>query len=88
MSDKVQLTLSLTSDAVAVLDRHASERKRGEFLSNLLIQYSASDKGVAQMDVDGMRLQILGLATEHKTTEARLAKAERQLAALIAKGLQ
>lgn len=88
MAEKVQLTLSLTSDAVAVLDKHASERKRGEFLSNLLLQYSASDKGIAQLDVDGMRLQILGLATEHKTTEARLGRMEKQLAALISKGMQ
>lgn len=77
--------LTLTPDAIAVLDKHTSPRKRGEFVSNLLLQYSASDKGIAQLDVDGIRLQLLGLATEHKTAEARLARAERQLAAVIAK---
>lgn len=85
MSERRQITLSLTTDAIDVLDRHASERKRGEFMSNMLIQFSASDKGVAQVDVDSIRLQMLGLATEHKTAEARLAQVERQLAALIAK---
>lgn len=84
MSEKVQLTLSLTSEAVQILDRHATERKRGEFLSNLLLQYSAADGGIAQMDVDAIRLQLLGLASEHKTAEARLGRVEKQLSVLIA----
>ena len=62
----------------------ATERKQGEFLSNLLLQYSAADGGVAQIDVDALRLQLLGLASEHKTAEARLAKVEKTLAAIIA----
>ena len=31
--------LTLTPDAIAVLDKHTSPRKRGEFVSNLLLQY-------------------------------------------------
>jgi len=86
MLEKVQLTLSLTSDAVAVLEKNASERKRGEFISNLLITYGASEGAISQVDIEAMKLQQLGVTSQLKTMEGRLLQVERQLSALIAKG--
>lgn len=85
MSDKVQLTLSLSSEAVEVLNKHASERKRGEFISNLLATYGAQEGSISQVDIESMKLQQLGVASQLKTLDGRTTQIERQLAALIAK---
>jgi hypothetical protein len=81
-SAKVSLVLS--GDALAVLDKQASPRRRGEFVSQLLIQYGAVDGGIEQIDVEGMKLQLMGLASANKTLEARVLRLEKQLAAMIA----
>jgi len=74
----------LGGDALTVLDKQASPRKRGEFVSRLLLQYSAVDSGIEQIEVEGMKLQLMGLASANKTLEGRLLKVERQLAAVMA----
>ncbi len=76
--------LTLTQAALAVLERQASPRKRGEFVSKLLIEYGAVEGGVDAVDIEGMKLQIMGLAGANKTLEGRVGKLERQLAAMIA----
>ena len=74
----------LSADARAVLDKHASPRRRGEFVSQLLIQYGMADSGIEQIDVEGMKLQLMGLASANKTLEGRVLRLEKQLAAMIA----
>lgn len=84
MQKTAKVSLVLSGDALAVLDKHASPRRRGEFVSQLLIQYGAVDGGIEQVDVEGMKLQLMGLASANKTLEARVLKLERQVAAMIA----
>ena len=84
MANESKTTLTLTGDALTVLHKQASPRKRGEFVSNLLIQYSAADSGIEQIDVEGLKLSFLGLASANKSLEARVMKLERQLAAVSA----
>lgn len=82
--ERTKVNLSLTADALAVLEKHTSERKRGEFVSNLLIAYGADAGAITQVDVESMKLQLLGMASTTKTLDGRLTKVERQLAVLIA----
>jgi hypothetical protein len=84
VENMVKCTLSLTGDAFNVLAKQASPRKRGEFVSRLLLQYSVADSGVDQADIEGMRLGLLGLAGANKTLEGRVMKLERQVAAILA----
>lgn len=84
MAKEVKSSLMLSADALAVLDKHASPRRRGEFVSSLLIQYGMADSGIEQIDVEGMKLQLMGLASANKTLEGRVLKLEKQLAAMIA----
>ena len=84
MAKEVKSSLMLSADALAVLDKHASPRRRGEFVSSLLIQYGMADSGIEQVDVEGMKLQLMGLASANKTLEGRVLRLEKQLAAMIA----
>lgn len=84
MGKEAKVSLTLSGDALAVLEKQASPRKRGEFVSSLLIQYGAVDSGVDAVDIEGMKLQIMGLAGANKTLEGRVLKLERQVAAIIA----
>ncbi len=83
MTTEAKVSLTLTADALAILVRQASPRKRGEFVSKLLIQYSAVDSGIDTVDIESMKLMILGLAGANKSLEARVIRLERQVAALI-----
>ncbi len=76
--------LTLTPAAMQVLERQASPRKRGEFVSKLLIEYGTVEGGVDAVDIEGMKLMIMGLAGANKTLEGRVMKLERQLAAMMA----
>ena len=38
--DRSKVTLSLTADALQILSENATERKRGEFVSGLLIEWA------------------------------------------------
>lgn len=84
MSNEVKSSLMLSSDALAVLEKQSSPRRRGEFVSKLLIQYGMADSGIEQIDVEGMKLQLMGLASANKTLEGRVLRLEKQLAAMIA----
>ena len=53
-------------------------------MSSLLVQYSAVDSGIDQIEIEGMKLQLMGLASANKTLEGRLLKVERQLSAMMA----
>lgn len=84
MEKDIKAYLTLSADAHRVLERQASPRKRGEFVSSLLIQYGAVDSGVDAVDIEGMKLQLMGLAGANKTLEGRVVKLERQVAAMMA----
>ena len=84
MKDDAKARLTLSAAAQKVLEGAASPRKRGEFVSSLLIQYGMADSGIEQIDVEGMKLQLMGLASANKTLEGRVLRLERQLAAMIA----
>jgi len=78
------MTVSLTNEAIDVLEKHTTARKRGEFISNLLIAYGDDAGAISQVDLESMKLQLLGLASTSKTLDGRLTKVERQLSAIIA----
>lgn len=84
VSKEVKSSLMLSADALAVLDKHASPRRRGEFVSSLLVQYGLADGGIDAVDIEGIKLQLMGLASANKTVEARVLKIEKQLAAVLA----
>ena len=84
MQKSTKVSLVLSGDALAVLDKQSSPRKRGEFVSSLLIQYGMADSGIEQIDVESMKLMIMGLAGANKSLEARVIRLEKQLAAVIA----
>jgi len=71
---KVQLTL--TDDALAVIDANATERKRGEFVSNILVDYARITGGISSLgnDEDGLLERI----------DSRLARIEKQMGLLLA----
>lgn len=74
MTKKVQLVL--TDDALEVIDAHApGERKRGEWVSEMLVGYARITAGVSALgnDDDGILERI----------DNRLARIEKQLAVLI-----
>ena len=84
MSERSQMTVSLTNEAIDVLEKHTTARKRGEFISNLLVAYGAEAGAITQVDIESMRLQLLGLASANKTLDGRLTKVERTVATMIA----
>jgi len=84
MNEEGKARLTLSAAAQKVLHGAASPRKRGEFVSSLLVQYGVVESGIDQLDVEGMKLQIMGLASALKTLEGRLLKVERQLSAMMA----
>ena len=74
MSIKVQFVIS--DEAMDVINTAATERKRGEWLSNVVLEYSRIVTGMpAATSDDGLLERIDG----------RLANVERQLAVLIQK---
>ena len=74
MTQKLQLYLS--DDAAEIIRQSTTERKRGEWLSNVLLEYSRIVTGLpAQSDDNGLLERI----------DSRLANVERQLAVLIQK---
>lgn len=84
MENDAKARLTLSYAAQKVLENAASPRKRGEFVSSLLVQYGMADSGIEQIDVEGMKLQLMGLASANKTLEGRVLRLEKQLAAMIA----
>ena len=81
-----RLNLSVADDIPEKLAALAGgERKRGQFLTNLIRSlYDAQATTQEGMDIEALRLQVLGLAGQVKTLESRLAKLEQTLAVMIA----
>jgi hypothetical protein len=74
MSVKVQFVIS--DDAMEVINSAATERKRGDWISKAVLEYSRIVTGLpAQSADDGLLERI----------DSRLANVERQLAVLIHK---
>ena len=50
--ERERITLSLTSDAIEIINAAATERKRGEWISNAILAYAQttqfSDKGALE----------------------------------------
>ena len=74
MSVKVQFTIS--DEALDVINESATERKRGEWLSNAVIEYGRLVNGVA-----GEPGEDIGLL---ERIDNRLARIEKQVGLLIA----
>ena len=85
-----RLNLSVADDIPEKLAALAGgERKRGQFLTNLIRSlYDAQATTQEGMDIEALRLQVLGLAGQVKALEARLARIEQTLAALIAESAE
>lgn len=79
MTERSQITVSLTNEAIEILEKQTTPRKRGEFISNLLLAYGADSGATSQADIESMKLQLLGLASAQKTLDARLTKVERTI---------
>ena len=76
MSVKVQFVIS--DDAMEVINSAATERKRGDWISKAVLEYSRIVTGLpAQSADDGLLERI----------DSRLANVERQLAVLIQKAV-
>lgn len=74
MGNRTVLTLS--DEATQVLDANASERKRGEFVSMVLVDYARITGGISPLgdDDDGILERI----------DSRLARIEKQMGLLFA----
>ena len=72
--DKV--TLALTESALSYINANATERKRGEFVSAVLEEYSRIMEGVGELggDTTGILERI----------DMRLARMEKQIALMVA----
>ena len=72
MSVKVQFVIS--DEALAVINSNATERKRGDWLSNAVVEYSRITTGVpGSGDEDGLLERI----------DSRLARIEKQMGLLL-----
>ncbi len=85
VTEDVKAYLTLSADAMEVLNKASTPRKRGEFVSKLLLQWGEVSGGTEQIDVEGFKLQMLGLASVNKSLESRVMNLEKQFAALIAR---
>jgi hypothetical protein len=81
-----RLNLSVEDDIPAKLSELAGgERKRGEFVTRLVRQLHEESRSVQTgVNLEGLRLQVLGLAGQVRSLEGRIIKLERTLAAMIA----
>lgn len=75
MSTKVQFAIS--DEALAVINRNATERKRGEWLSTAVVEYDRLISGAQPVVSDDGLLERI---------DSRLAHVERQLALIVQKG--
>ena len=67
--------LALSEDALSVIEANATERKRGEFVSNILVDYARVTGGISALgdDDDGILERI----------DSRLARIEKQMVILL-----
>lgn len=67
--------LALSDDALKVIEANATERKRGEFVSNVLVDYARLTSGVSALRDDGILERI----------DSWLARLEKQIAILMSR---
>lgn len=88
--EKQRVNLMLDSDVVELLDDLAgSERKRGLYISNLIRTAYAgqrSNADIRTMDVESLRLTVLGLNGRVQAVEGEILRQQSQIAAMIAQG--
>jgi len=88
MQEKQRVNLMLDADVIAALDGLAGgERKRGMYVSNLVRAAAAAHQqnaNVTGMDVEGLRLMVIGLAGRVIAVEGAQTHVQSQLAALMA----
>ncbi|MBV7335377.1 hypothetical protein KFU94_45490 [Chloroflexi bacterium TSY] len=65
-----RITLSMLDEAVDVIKRNSTERKQGEFVSSLLLQYD-ENKG-APIQMDEIRFLLLSINERLQSVEQRL----------------
>src|SRR5687767_9069310 len=86
--EKQRCNLTLDSDVIEMMDEMAgSERKRGLWISNMIrTTYAAqrSNADVRTMDIEGLRLTVLGLAGRLQAVEGELLRTQSQVASMIA----
>ena len=64
-----------------------SSRKQGEYINKLVQNAWAGAQDIdSELDVEALRLQLLGLSGQHKGLEGRVMRLETQIAALMARG--
>jgi len=84
MLSKERLNLSVDDGIGELLNKLAKgERKRGDYLSNLLRSIDAG-QDVTGLDVESLRLMVQGLGGRLKSLEGELMRLHAQLAALTA----
>lgn len=88
MAETARLNLTVDSDIPDLLTILADgERKRGQFLSDLVRAIHAQQLEITKGDdLEALRLQLLGLSGQVKMSEVRLSKIEQTVAAMMAKG--
>ena len=88
MAETARLNLTVDTDIPDLLTVLADgERKRGQFLSDLVRAIHAQQLEVTKGDdLEALRLQLLGLSGQVKMSEVRLSKVEQTVAAMMAKG--
>lgn len=88
MAETVRLNLTVEPDVPDLLTVLADgERKRGQYLSDLVRSIHAQQLEVTKGDdLEALRLQLLGLAGQVKGNEVRLSKVEQTVAVLMVKG--
>jgi len=78
------MSLTLTNEAIEVLNKHASVRKRGDFISDLLTAYEYDENAIASVDVESIKIQMVGISSMLKTLEAKQLETDRKLAKRMA----
>ena len=81
-----RLNLTVADDIPDKLTALAGgERKRGQYLTDLIrATYDVQATTQTGLDLEGLRLQLLGLAGQVQALESRITQMEKTLAVIIA----
>ena len=84
-----RLNLTVADDIPDKLTALAGgERKRGQYLTDLIrATYDVQATTQTGIDLEGLRLQLLGLAGQVQALESRITQMEKTLAVIIAERL-
>jgi hypothetical protein len=85
--EKQRVNLMVDTEVVEMLDEMAgSERKRGQYISQLVRNAYAAQRHNTElrtMDVEALRLTVIGLAGRVAAVEGQLVQVQSQVARLI-----